>query len=134
MTNEFSFTVAALHGNKKCTFITKDGVEGAKHNNPDRPVSLISLDARQKVDQAQRRGLCYRRFTADITLDCTEMPAKGSQLSSGDLVLRILPEGKTCFPECELVQENLPCPLREGVRFASVELPGRLCLGDKFLF
>ena len=126
------FKVTALDGDRDCARFTEEGMEGAKHKNPDRPVSLMSLESRQQVDQAELRGLCYERFRADVTLDCTQMPAKGTLIRSGELVLGILPEGKTCWPECTLLQEKLPCPLRDGVRYAWVESPGKLCLGDSF--
>ena len=60
------------------------------------------------------------------------MPPKNALLTAGDLAICILPEGKTCYPECILIQEGLPCPLIEGVRYASVEHPGTLCQGDQF--
>ena len=107
-------------------------MEGVERKSPNRPVSLISLHARQSVDQAMKRGLCFKRFVADITLDCEQMPPTGTLLKSGDLVIGILPERKRCWPECELLQENLPCPLIEGVRYAWVESPGALSLGDYF--
>ena len=129
-TNEF--TIAAIHENRDCARITREGLEGADRKNPDRPVSLMSLDARQQVDTAVRRGLCYRRFTADITLNCNQMPPSGARLKCGELILVILPERKKCWPECELLQEQQPCPLREGVRYAQVDSPGRLCLGETF--
>jgi hypothetical protein len=107
-------------------------MEGAKKKNADRPVSLMSLSARQEVDSAERRGLCFRRFQADVTLECDQMPDKGAIIKAGELALGILQEGKTCWPECELFQEGAPCPLREGVRYAWVETPGELCLGEIF--
>ncbi len=126
------FKVAALHGDRDCARFTEEGMEGIERKSPNRPVSLMSLESRQHVDQAELRGLCYERFRADITLDCAQMPAKGSRIKCGKLVLRILPEGKTCWPECILFQNKLPCPLRDGVRYTSVVSPGKLCLGDSF--
>ncbi len=131
MTEE-KFTVAAIHEHQNCACITEEGLEGANRKSPDRPVSLMSLDARQQVDSAVRRGLCYKRFTADITLDCVQMPPSGAHLKGGELVLVILPECKKCWPVCELWQEKHPCPLRDGVRYARVETPGLLCLGEEF--
>jgi hypothetical protein len=124
--------VASLFENKRQAYFTEEGLEGANRKSPDRPVSLMSLEARQTVDSAVRRGLCYKRFTADITLDCTPMPPTGSRLICDGLVLEILPERKKCWPECKLFQTEHPCPLRDGVRYARVEQPGRLCLGDEF--
>ena len=105
-------------------------MEGGIRKNPNRPVSLISLSVRQAVDQAVLRGLCFKKFKADITLDCEQMPATGIILGSGDLKLGILPERKRCWPNCVLLEKNLPCPLIEGVRYAWVEAPGSLCIGD----
>lgn len=129
MTNK-NFTIAAIHQNRDCARFTQEGLEGADRKNPERPVSLMSLDARQQVDAAVRRGLCYRRFTADLTLDCDQMPPTDAQLQCGDCTLVILPERKKCWPDCELWQEKEPCPLREGVRYARVITPGDLCLGE----
>lgn len=57
------------------------------------------------------------------------MPPKGARLTCGVVTICILPEGKSCYPECILVQEGLPCPLIDGVRYASVEAGGTLCQG-----
>jgi hypothetical protein len=127
---ENTYIIAAFHQNTPCVEILTSGVAGAELTTAERPLSLISLSARQAVDAADLRGLCYQRFQADITLDCAVMPPKGTTLACGELVLLILPEGKTCWPECILVQEGLPCPLIDGVRFASVTRPGTLCQGD----
>jgi hypothetical protein len=124
------FTVAALIENRDCATFNQEGMEGVQRKNPDRPVSMISRKARQVVDNASERGLCYKKFVADITIDCEQMPPKGALLKSSDLVLQILPERKRCWPECELLEKKLPCPLIEGVRYARVEKPGRLCVGD----
>ncbi len=127
---ETIFTVAALHEHRDCAQFTTEGLAGANRQTPDRPVSLMSLDARREVDQAVARGLCYRRFKADITLVCDQMPPTDARLKSGDLILVILQERKKCWPECELWQDHQPCPLIEGVRYARVESPGSLCLND----
>ena len=131
MPNE-KYTIAAIHENRDCARIIQTGLEGANRKSPDRPVSLMSLEARQQVKKAVHRGLCYRRFTADITLDCDQMPPTGARLKCGKVTLVILPERKKCWPECELLQEQRPCPLREGVRYARVDSPGKLCLGETF--
>ena len=125
------FTVAALTDDRNCADFTEEGMEGVERKNPDRPVSLMSLASRQGVDSAEQRGLCYARFRADITLDCEQMPAKGMIIGNDDIQLGILPEGKQCWPECTLFQNNLPCPLVDEVRYAWVETPGRLCQGDR---
>lgn len=124
------YIVAALDEARDCAHFTWEGMEGAQRKNPQRPVSLMSLASRQAVDQAEQRGLCYARFTADITLDCAQMPPQGARIGNGLVAFNILPEGKQCWPECSLFQNKLPCPLVEGVRYARVDSPGRLCLGD----
>jgi len=63
------FKVAAFDEDRDCARFTKEGMEGVQRKNPNRPVSLMSLEARQSVDQAELRGLCYKKFTADITYD-----------------------------------------------------------------
>jgi hypothetical protein len=123
--------VAALAENRSQAQFSETGMEGVQRKNPKRPVSLISLAARQGVDQAELRGLCYARFTADITLDGDRMPDTGTIIGTDDLHLGILPERKRCWPECELFQNKLPCPLIEGVRYAWVKAPGRLSRGDQ---
>ena len=127
------YKIAYFLQSTPCVNILPTGVEGAEQKSADRPLSLISLAARRAVDSAELRGLCYRRFQADLTLDCNPMPPKEARLACGELVLRILPEGKQCFPECVLLQQNLPCPLIDGVRFASVIHPGQLCQGDALI-
>jgi len=127
------FTVAALDGDQDCARFTEAGMVGAQRKNPNRPVSLMSLASRQGVDQADLRGLCYARFTADITLDCDQMPDTGTIIGTDHLQLGILPERKRCWPECELFENKLSCPLIEGVRYAWVEAPGILCRGDQLV-
>ena len=126
------YKVAEILDHDKCARFNEDGMEGAQRKKADRPVSLLSLSARQEVNAAELRGLCFKRFVADITLECEQMPEKGAIIKADEVSLGILQEGKTCWPECQLFQENLPCPLREGVRYASVEEPGDLCLGEVF--
>lgn len=128
---EKGFIVAALHGDRDCANFTEAGMEGVERKKPDRPVSLMTLTARQGVDQAELRGLCYARFTADITLDCDQLPDQGTILGTEEFQLGILPGRKRCWPECELFQNKLPCPLIDGVRYAWVEVPGVLCRGDQ---
>lgn len=127
------FTVAALHENRDCAWFTQEGMEGVERKNPNRPVSLMTLAARQAVDGAELRGLCYTRFSADITLECDDLPEKGTVIGNNALQLGILAEGKRCWPECFLLQNELPCPLIDGVRYAWVEVPGRLCRGDDLM-
>lgn len=126
------YTVSALGNHEDCAQFNPDGMEDAKRKNPDRPVSMMSLSARQTVDSAELRGLCFNRFQADITIECDKMPEKDAIIKAGEVSLGILQEGKTCWPECELFQNNLPCPLRDGVRYARVEIAGKLCQGEQF--
>ncbi|QRN82936.1 hypothetical protein JR338_11025 [Chloroflexota bacterium] len=126
------YKVAEILDHEKCARFNEYGMEGAQRKNPDRPVSLLSLSARQEVNAAELRGLCFKRFVADITIECEQMPEKGAIIKADNLALGILQEGKACWPECKLFQEDLPCPLRDGVRYAWVEEPGDLCLGEVF--
>jgi len=126
------YKVADILDHDQCARFNEGGMEGAQRKKADRPVSLLSLSARQEVNAAELRGLCFKRFVADLTLDCEQMPEKGTVIKANELALGILQEGKTCWPECQLFQENLPCPLRDGVRYAWVEEPGRVCLDEVF--
>ena len=130
---ENTYKIAYFYLQQPCVTITETGVEGSHLKSATRPPSLISLSARQEVDSAEKIGLCYPRFKADITLDCELMPPKGARLTCGVVTICILPEGKSCYPECILVQEGLPCPLIDGVRYASVEAGGTLCQGDQLI-
>jgi len=125
-----NYKVVALYEHTDCADFTQEGMEDGIRKNPDRPVSLISLEARQAVDQAVMRGLCFNKFKADITIECEQMPDTDAALAIGELKLVILPERKRCWPECVLLERYLPCPLIEGVRYAWVETPGKLCIGD----
>lgn len=124
------YKVTALYENKDCAEFSLEGMEGGIRKDPNRPVSMISLSARQAVDKAVLQGLCYKKFKADITLECEEMPETDTILKYGSLKLGILPERKRCWPECVLLEKDLPCPLIDGVRYAWVESSGRICLGD----
>lgn len=130
---EETFTVAELYENRDCAQFTEVGMEGVERKNPNLPVSIMSLAARQSVDGAELRGLCYARFSADITLECEGLPHKGTIIGTDKLQLGILAEGKRCWPECFLLQNRLPCPLIDGVRYAWVVMPGLLCRGDRLM-
>jgi len=127
------YKVTALYVNKDCAEFGQEGMEGGIRKDSNRPVSMISLSAREAVDQAVLRGLCYKKFKADITLECEEMPETDAILECGSLKLGILPERKRCWPECVLLEKDLPCPLIDGVRYARVEAPGKICLGDELM-
>lgn len=126
-----NYKVTALYENKDCAEFSQEGMEGGIRKDPNRPVSMISLSAREAVDQAVLQGLCYKKFKADITLECEDMPETDTILECGNLKLGILPERKRCWPECVLLEKDLPCPLIDGVRYARVESPGKICLGDE---
>ena len=125
-----NYKVTALYENKECAEFSQEGMEGGIRKDPNRPVSMISLSAREAVDQAVLRGLCYKKFKADITLECEDMPGTDTILGYEYLKLGILPERKRCWPECVLLEKDLPCPLIDGVRYARVESPGKICQGD----
>jgi hypothetical protein len=127
-----NYKVVALYEHTDCADFTQEGMEDGIRKNPDRPVSLISLEARQAVDQAVMRGLCFKKFKADITIECEQMPDTDAALVFNELKLVILPERKRCWPDCILLEKHLPCPLIEGVRYARVETPGKLCIGNIF--
>jgi len=131
---EKEYSVAQLFKGRDCARFIKEGMEGVERKKASRPVSMMSLASRIAVDTAEIRGLCYARFVADITLEGDQMPAKGDIIGTDDLQLGILQEGKRCWPECILLEKNLPCPLIEGVRYAWVEKPGSLCVGETFKF
>lgn len=124
--------VAELLGNRKSALFTLEGMAGVQRKNPDLPVSLMSLAARESIDRARERGLCFVRFTSDITVDCKNLPPTGTLLKCDKLVLAVLPDRKKCWPECVLVQNERPCPLKDGVRFARVVVPGDLHLDSQF--
>ena len=106
-------------------------IEGVKTRNPNRPtISLISLEARQSVDRATIRGLCYEKFTADIIVECDQMPDTDHAFNQETWCLKFFPNGKGAGLNASLLERELPCPLIEGVRYARWIKTGEICLWD----
>jgi hypothetical protein len=59
--------VAALAENRVQAQFTETGMEGVQRKSPMRPVSLMSLAARQEVDQADLRGGCVMHASRPIS-------------------------------------------------------------------
>lgn len=78
-------------------------------------------------------GLCTNKFKANLYISGYkgEELKIGSKLKIGSTLLTINSIGKKCYADCNLVKENLSCPLKHNVLFCSVSKAGSLALKDE---
>jgi MOSC domain-containing protein YiiM len=110
------------------------GISGDAHaGHPTRQVTLLSDKCRKLIDSSENKGLCVKRFNANIMFDGLSLPgcAAGTQFSIGRCRLEITGIGKRCFPECVLVQNSQHCCLKNEVIFARVITGGLIRTGDE---
>ncbi len=106
-----------------------------------RAVSLFTARGRAERASDRARGLCFDRYTEDITLDLPPghrlLPGtritvySGADAGEGAAeapILEVSEVRKRCFPECERPDKG-GCPLRRHAAFARVIQGGRLASG-----
>ena len=118
-------------------FEENHGLIGDKHSSSgDRQVTILSAEGRAKIETIERDGLCAKRFYENITvkdLDVSKLII-GQELIIGEAIFQITGIGKRCFPECDIVQRQQVCSLKNGVVFAKVIISGTVTVGDEVLF
>lgn len=98
----------------------------------ERQVSLLPRRARETVERMDKRGLCMKRFFANLEIEDLPPLESGQRLAVGDAVLEITQARKSCFAECPLAGQKAACPL-QACRFARVIRGGGVSLGDQVL-
>ena len=104
------------------------GIEGDRHKNPNRQVSILTKQARLWMNQQKEKGLCFERVKENILLN--GLCPSGSRLSFGDAILQLRPERKHCLPACIHREKAALCPLMEGMFFADVLEGGAVSVGE----
>ena len=79
-----------------------------------------------------KKGLCFRRFKANIVLDGIEEECleEGNFIKIGDSVLEITGYEQRCFSECERFVKHMECRLMKGCCYAKVVKDGKIRRGD----
>ncbi|MFA5524299.1 MAG: MOSC domain-containing protein [Tissierellales bacterium] len=109
------------------------GLIGDKHSSPgERQVTILSAEARNRINTIEIDGLCVKRFYENLTikdLDTSKLII-GQVLIIGEAFFQITGIGKRCFPECDFVKRSEACSLQRGVIFAKVLSGGRVKVGE----
>jgi hypothetical protein len=90
-------------------------------------ISLISAQADAAMQALDRRGLCMRKFHADYIVGAE---VDFAHLKVGDMVVCegrsvvIEQVGKPCYLGCELLEDAIPCPLKDGCAFGEIVSDG----------
>lgn len=108
------------------------GMEGDVHFGGKRQLSVVTAEARELMDTQSVKGLCFNRFKENILLKGVDVAGlkRGSTVSIGCALLRVIEDGKRCFPECELFAAGVSCGLADGAFFAEVVRGGVVRVGD----
>lgn len=114
-----------------CHLLTGKGISEDHHaGGGKKELSLLHADVPEQMMNMEYKGLCMRRFSANLLVE--GLPSHlnlGDRLSVGAAVIEITMK-KHCFDECALVQDQTPCPLKGGSLFARVVKSGEVCIGD----
>ncbi len=86
-------------------------------------ISLVSAQADAAIQALDRRGLCMRKFHADYIVG---EEVDFAHLQAGDVIVcegrSVVIErvGKPCYLGCELREDAIPCPLKDGCAFGEI--------------
>lgn len=99
----------------------------------EKQIALISASAKIWTVTQEIQGLCLARFQENIVTEGLNYALlnQGDILKTKAAMIEITAYSKRCFPECRLIQQNQPCELKMGIRFAKVVQSGRVQVGDK---
>jgi len=99
----------------------------------DRQVSIATEKVRTYMEKGDLKGICSHRFYENISIEGLEIEKLhiGQRIIIGETVQEITSIGKRCFPECNLLISNNPCPLFKEVLFTRVIKEGPIKTGDK---
>lgn len=110
------------------------GIKGdIKAMGGKRQLSILPKIVRNGIDFKEFTGLCVRRYRENITWSGEGDFIKGKKYSIGEAVIQISELTKECFPECENIIENLPCPLLYSAAYAEILNGGTIAVGDEIL-
>lgn len=118
---------------EKLNLIRDFGPEGDAYGGPgERQITLLGEEDLKGLEQDRERGLCIKRYTANIILDGSTAELKeGETYKLGDTAIRITAERKRCYPECLIVSDDRRiCLLPGAARFAAIEKSGQVKTGD----
>ncbi|OQY33194.1 MAG: hypothetical protein B6241_08820 [Spirochaetaceae bacterium 4572_59] len=117
-------------------FRENHGLEGDAWSGPgDRQVVILTQEVRQAVENDSRKGICFSRFKE--TLQIRGVPAdlieKGTRMSIGEVLIEVSRKGKSCFPDCEIVQSGSICAMKKNALFARILQTGQISEGDSVI-
>lgn len=107
------------------------GIIGDRHcDDSQKPISLLAKGTVEWMKAQSVKGLCFRRFKANLVYEGELEPEVGMKLQCGETVLEITGGKGRCFPECERYSRGLPCALPNGLWFARTVTGGAIKTGD----
>ena len=118
---------------KEMELIADFGPVGDAYGGPgDRQITLLGEDDIEALEEDREKGLCIKRFTANIILTGSAASLNENEIYRiGEAAIRITGVKKRCFPECAIVtDEKRICLLPGRARFASIEQGGSVKKGD----
>lgn len=116
---------------EKAVFVEGKGIKGDKNaKGGERQISLLPLFVRKEIEDGRLTGLCIPRFTENITYTSNHSFEVGEVYKIGEALIEISSIRKRCFPECENIIKNKPCPLIEYVAYGKIILGGTINLND----
>lgn len=123
---------AVIHSDE-LNLIEDFGPEGDAYGGPgDRQLTLLGEDDIQILNCDRERGLCIKRFTANITVSGSAGDLKKGQIwNLGETQIKISDFSKKCYDECLLrCEDKRVCRLPTTARFASVIKGGTIKIDD----
>lgn len=118
---------------KEVKLLAGFGPEGDAFGGPgDRELTLIGSEDLERLEADRERGLCIRRFAANIIISGSSAALKkGATYRIGEAEILITSVTKKCYEECLLrTEDKRICLLPSVVRFASIEKSGKVSIGD----
>ena len=115
-------------------FVENLGLEGDFHaKGGERQISLLFAESREQETASKERGLCFSRFSENITIRGLSSPAltPGTRLSAGEAVLEISGVTKHCHEECALYEAGKRCSFAGLNLFAKVLKSGVIRVGER---
>lgn len=112
-------------------FADHAGIIGDVHYG-EREMQISIMTKATESWMQDKKGLCFRRFRANIVLDGIEDESLevGNFIKIGETVLEISGYEQRCFSECERYVKRLECRLMKGCCYAKVVKDGKIRRGD----
>ncbi len=114
------------------TLVEGLGIAGDRFSNGGER-QICMLDADSETAARAQRGLCSKKFTANLLTDGLDYAALrvGDRLQVADAVIELTKVKKDCYPDCPIPSENRPCAFVDNVAYAKVAQGGVIACGAR---